>query len=78
MITILAVSDSISWISFEDVIKNITPDITVFSGDLVSDGYAQFWKPPWEIAKKIEDENNLKKDAYFMDSKFQRLWLKSE
>lgn len=49
---ILLTSDIVSWDGYEELVELLRPDITVLAGDLVSDGYAIFWREamrtrPW-------------------------------
>lgn len=41
---ILFVSDVMSWAGFKAVVNRVRPDVTLFGGDLVSDGHAAFWR----------------------------------
>lgn len=53
---ILAYSDVRNWEGFEEVITEAKPNILAFAGDLVSDGYADFWDP--SVLKKIPGFTN--------------------
>lgn len=70
MISILAVSDSQSWISFEEVMKNVNPDIVVFCGDVIAEGVAEYQTPSQEFIQRTIEEENLEHKSYFSNKDY--------
>ena len=53
---ILVFSDIRVWKGYKEILKKISPDVVVLAGDLISDGWALFWK-------RVEELPNFKKEV---------------